>query len=86
MRNPKSDTSDFPVMGISPLGGNAVEGTANGFAPIRTTGQIDVPLVDTEFGFISHLSAQEQEDKRHARALAEVTRGEEAFRKRAGFR
>lgn len=86
MRPRKSDTSDFPLVGISPLGGNAVEGTATGFAPIRSTGTIDAPLLDTEYGFVSAQALQEQEDKKHARELAEVTNGEEAFRRKAGFR
>ena len=63
-----------------------MEGTATGFAPIRTTGTLDVPLLDTEYGYISAQAAQEQADKKHARELAEVTNGEEAFRRKAGFR
>lgn len=83
----KFNDVDFPAWGLSPLGGNAQEGTADGFAAVRTTGLIGVPLyLDPATGeYVSKLAIIEQEDKDHARILAEVTRKDESFRKQAGF-
>ena len=84
----KTRNVDFPAWGISPLGGNAREGTATGFAAIRNAELMGVPLeYDPDSGeYVSKLSVIEQEDKRHALALAEKTREDESFRNRAGFR
>lgn len=84
----KVSNSDFPAYGLSPLGGNAREGTATGFAPIRNTELMGVPLeIDPISGeYVSKLAIIEQEDKRHALALAQKTQEDEAFRQQAGFR
>ena len=84
----KTRNVDFPAWGLSPLGGNAQEGTATGFAAVRNTEVMGVPLeYDPVSGeYVSKLALIEQEDKRHAEALAQKTREDESFRQRAGFK
>lgn len=84
----KVSNTDFPAYGLSPLGGNAREGTATGFAAVRNTGLIDVPLEKDPISgeYVSKLAIIEQEDKLHALALAQKTQEDEAFRQQAGFK
>jgi hypothetical protein len=84
----KSANPDFPVWGESPLGGNGQEGTAPGFAPIRNTATICVPLdYDARAGVhISRLAQIELDDKAHALNLAKKTQADESFRLKAGFK
>ena len=83
----KSVQVDFPVYGQSPLGYNGKEGTATGFAEIRSSAILDVPLVlDTRTNtWISKLAKIEQEDKAEDRRKEQIFREEEAFRQKAGF-
>lgn len=82
-----SEHPDFPVSGISPLGGNAVEGTSSGFAPVRDTAVFAVPLeYSPNVGvYVSEQAQEELDDKEHARKLSEEFNEEEAFRQKAGY-
>jgi len=83
----KSSQDDFPVYGISPQGGNAKEGTADGFAAIRNTDTMDVPLVydKTTNTWISKLAKQENDDRRSHRTKDRNERDRDALLNRAGF-
>jgi hypothetical protein len=87
MRVQKSNDIDFQPWGLSPLGGNAKEGTANGFAPVRNTETMGVPLVyDSRVdACISKIDQQRLDDKEHALRLAEKMNDDEKFRRMAGF-
>lgn len=87
MRIKRKDV-DFPAWGLSPLGGNAQEGTASGFAEIRSTEIMGVPLeYDPVSGeYVSKLALIEQADREDALLLAEKFNEDEAFRQKAGFR
>ena len=86
--NKKSTEIDFPVYGRSPLGGNAKEGTATGFAPIRNTEIMDVPLFyDKRVGdYISKLAIQELDDEEVDEIKQSNFVEREQFLKQAGFR
>lgn len=88
MDKSKSSEIDFQPWGLSPLGGNAQEGTAPGFAPIRNTETMGVPLVyDPRVdGHISKLAQMELDDKDDALRLAEKSIEDEEFRQKAGFK
>ena len=83
----KSSNKDFPAYGESPLGGNGQEGTAPGFAPVRSTAVIEVPLVyDGRVGtFISKLAVSELDDKDAALRLADKTNEDESQRQKMGM-
>ena len=87
MHKESSKTDDFPVFGISPQGGNAKEGTADGYAEIRNTDMMDVPLVYDEITntWISKLARQENEDRREHIQKDRDFRDREALLNRAGF-
>jgi len=76
------------VVGISPLGGNSVEGAASGMAEVRDTSIQAVPLVyDARVdAFISEQAVQELDDRDIGLAKAEQYRQEEEFRAKIGYR
>lgn len=78
---------DFPVYGISPQGGNAKEGTADGFAAIRNTEMMDVPLVYDKFTntWVSKLAAQESIDRNAHRVKDRNERERDSLLNKAGF-
>ena len=88
MSNRKSNNKDFQPWGLSPLGGNAREVTSDGFAAVRTTGQIGVPLVyDRRVKtYISKLAVRELDDREHALRLAKRIERDEALRSKMGFK
>jgi hypothetical protein len=75
------------VFGISPLGGNSVEGTGSGLAEVRDTAVQGVPLVyDRRVGnFISEQAVDELDDRDISLACAEEHRREESCFFNAGF-
>lgn len=83
----KKSNTDFAAWGVSPKGGNAREVTSSGFAPVRNTEILGVPLYeDPESGaFVSKLAIQEQEDRQAAINLAEKWNDDQEFRNQAGF-
>jgi hypothetical protein len=76
------------VYGISPLGGNSVEGTASGMAEVRDTSVQGVPLFWDERvnQFISEQAIEELDDRDISLERAEDFEREESFRQRVGFR
>lgn len=76
------------VTGISPLGGNGIEGTGSGMAEIRDTSVQDVPLFwdDRAKAYISEQAIEELDDRDISLAKAKVYNEEEEFRAKAGFR
>lgn len=82
-RNPQ-DT----VMGISPLGGNGIEGTGPGMAEIRQTGELDVPLFwdDRVQAYISEQAIENLDDRDDSLAKADIWNEEQEFKAKAGFR
>lgn len=77
----------FPDVGLSPLGGNSVEGTQNGFTPVSTTDAQAVPLVyDARVGtYISKLAQIELNDRDISRDKARIWDQEATFRAQAGY-
>jgi hypothetical protein len=75
------------VHGISPLGGNSVEGTGTGLAEVRDTTVQGVPLVyDHRAGnYISEQAVDELDDRDISLARAEEFQREETFMDQAGF-
>jgi hypothetical protein len=75
------------VFGISPLGGNSVEGTGAGMAEIRDTTIQGVPLFyDRRVNaYISELAISELDDRDTSLARNEEARKEEEFRTKAGI-
>ena len=75
------------VFGKSPLGGNSVEGTANGFAAVRNTEVQGVPLFYDERvdNFISEQAIDNLDDRDISLIAAEEFEKDEEFRKKAGF-
>lgn len=82
-RNPNDVT-----VGISPLGGNSVEGTADGFAPVVDASVQAVPLVyDPRVGaYISEQAVDELDDRDASRETSEQHRKEDEYRAKIGFR
>ncbi|MEA2036149.1 MAG: hypothetical protein U9O94_01470 [Nanoarchaeota archaeon] len=75
-----SNDPEKTVWGISPLGGNAAEGSA--------TGEIQgVPLFwdDRVSNYISEQAIEELDDRDLSLALAEDFNNQEKFRQRAGY-
>ena len=83
----KRKDEEFPVFGISPLGGNSVEGTADGFTPVSTTEIQQVPLVyDARVGcHISKLAQIELNDRDISLQQAKVYNEEQEFNAKAGY-
>ena len=79
---------DKTVFGRSPLGGNSVEGTADGFAPVRDSSIQGVPLFfdDRVDNFISEQAVEELDDRELSLLGAEEFNREEEFRIKAGFK
>ena len=75
------------MFGISPLGGNSVEGTGDGMAEVRDTEQQGVPLIwDSRVGaYISEQAIQELDDKEISEQKARIHQDELDFRTRAGY-
>ena len=84
----KHHPSDLPVSGISPLGGNSVEGTSSGMAEVRDTDTQAVPLVyDYRVGsYISEQAQQELDDRDDDLIREDEFRREEEFRSKIGYR
>lgn len=82
-KNPKDD-----IFGISPLGGNSVEGTADGFAAVRDSEVQGVQLFyDARVGgYISKLAQMELDDREKSQDKAEAYRQEQDFWNKAGIR
>ena len=80
---------DQNVCGISPLGGNSVEGTNSGddMAAVRDTAEQGVPLFwDSRVNaFISEQAIEELNDKDISLARAREYQKDEEFRQKAGF-
>jgi len=75
------------VYGNSPLGGNSVEGTQDGFADVKTTEIQGVPLfydprVDN---FISEQAIDDLDDRDSSLFRSRDFRREEEFRAKAGY-
>ena len=84
----KQDKLNMPVVGISPLGGNSVEGTSTGMAPVVDSSVQDVPLVyDYRVGcWISEQASQELDDRDYDLAAEEAYQKETEFRNKIGYR
>lgn len=80
--------NDLTIVGISPLGGNSVEGTSPGMAEVRDTSVQEVPLFyDSRVGaFISEQAVQELDDREADLEKARLWQEEEEFRAKVGFR
>jgi hypothetical protein len=83
----RKSNPDFPVSGISPLGGNGIESTSDGMAPVRDTTVQEVPLVwDDRVGAHISIQAQEELDDRDADLEREQAYQEEKqFRQKIGM-
>ncbi len=75
------------VYGISPLGGNSIEGTGAGMAEVRDTEEQGVPLFwdDRVSAFISEQAIEELDDRDISLAAADNFNEEEEFRMKAGY-
>lgn len=75
------------IVGVSPLGGNSVEGTADGMAAVRETSIQAVPLVwDSRVKeYISEQAVDELDDEDVSDELRRRTLAEEKFRANAGY-
>lgn len=75
------------IVGVSPLGGNSVEGTADGMAAVRDTSIQAVPLVwDSRVkAYISEQAVDELDDIDVSEELTRRTLAEEKFRANAGY-
>ncbi len=75
------------IFGISPLGGNAVEGTAPGMAPIRDTSISGVTLYwDSRVSsYISEQAIEELDDEDISLARSAEWEVEESWRQRVGY-
>lgn len=82
------DKVNLPVVGISPLGGNSVEGTSTGMAEIRNTGVEAVPLVfdDRVGSYISEQAQQELDDRDYDLDREAEYQRETEFRQKIGYR
>lgn len=83
----KQRNPEFPVFGISPLGGNSVEATGPTHAPVTTTEVQAVPLVyDDRVGeCISDLAKMELDDRDFAERKARVYQEQSEFYAAAGY-
>jgi len=75
------------AFGISPLGGNSVEGTADDMAAVRDTSIQGVPLFwdDRVQTYISELAIEELDDRDISLARQEEFNMGEEFRQKAGY-
>lgn len=80
--------NDREAWGISPFGGNSVEGTGDGMAAVRDTAVQGVPLFyDSRVdNFISEQAIEELDDREASLIQAEQFNEEEEFRTKAGYR
>ena len=87
MANRKRNNSDFPVSGISSLGGNAVEATGPDMAAITNESVIKVPLVyDQRVGeYISELAQMELDDEDITLRKQRDFQKEEEWRAKVGY-
>jgi len=78
---------EYPVVGTSPLGGNAIEGADAQHAPVTDTSIGKVPLVyDERVGnFISKMAQMELDDRDIALQKAQVYNEESEFNAKAGY-
>ena len=83
----KDPTLENNVFGISPLGGNSVEGTGDGMAAVRDTAIQGVPLFyDARVGaYISEQAIEELDDREISEQKARIHQEEEEFRQKAGY-
>lgn len=83
----KDKTLENTVFGVSPLGGNSVEGTGDGMAEVRDTETQGVPLVwDPRVqAYISEQAVMELDDKDISEEKRRIAQEEEDFRNKAGY-
>lgn len=83
----KDNNLENTVFGISPLGGNSVEGTGDGMAEVRDEDIQGVPLIwDSRVGaYISEQAIQELDDKEISEQKARIHQDEMDFRTKAGY-
>lgn len=76
------------VHGISPLGGNSVEGTGTGLAEVRDTAVQGVPLFwdDRSQAYISEQAIQELDDRDISEAARAEYNKEQEFLTKSGYR
>lgn len=76
------------VVGISPFGGNGVEGTDDGMAAVRDTAVQSVPLVwdDRVKAYISEQAVDDLDDRDDSLDKAQVFNQEQEFMAKAGYR
>ena len=79
---------DDNVHGISPLGGNSVEGTGSGLAPVRDASVQGVPLFwdHRAQNYISEQAIQELDDRDISEAARVKYEKEQEFLTKAGYR
>jgi hypothetical protein len=79
---------DDNVFGISPLGGNSVEGTGSGLAEVRDTSVQGVPLFwdDRAQAYISEQAIQELDDRDIREAARSEYEKEQTFLTQAGYK
>lgn len=87
MSQRKRDNSEFPVFGVSGLGGNSVEATGPTHAAITDDSVQAVPLVwdDRVGAYISELAKMELDDHDLSLQKQKEFRAEEEFRAKAGY-
>lgn len=87
MSRATNDAFNPRVIGISPLGNNSVEATAEGHTPIEDTSVREVPLVyDPSLGiWCDKLSKINQEDRDTSLEVAKLTNEDQSFLARAGY-
>ncbi len=75
------------IWGNSPLGGNSVEGTTDGFAAVRDTAVQGVPLFwdDRVSNYISEQAVQDLDDRDQSLAYASEFDMNEEFRVKVGY-
>lgn len=76
------------VTGISPLGGNSVEGASTGYSEIKDASVQAVPLVyDSRVNaWISEQAVEELDDREASLEKSQIYREEEQFRAKIGYR
>lgn len=88
MRKRFSCNIEENVFGLSPLGGNSVEGTGSGLAEVRDTDVQGVPLVfDSRVNsYISEQAVDELNDRDISLAARAEEEKEQEFLLKAGYR
>jgi hypothetical protein len=76
------------VHGISPLGGNSIEGTGSGLAEVRDTSVQGVPLIwdNRAQNYISEQAIQELDDRDISEAARSQYEKEQEFLNGIGYR